>query len=252
MAKKKLSVVSKETVKKVIENINIPESAKKKKELNIVFCLPGPTGGFSGRFFDSWIRLTGWCKENNINMIVSREGGSNVFTVRQKCLGAHMSNGLMKHVDKPFDGKIDYDYIMWIDSDIIFWPKAFELLLEGCESGLDVITGCYKKDDSTFCFLPMDQEGKVAADLKWADIAWTLNQKELIECYHAGMGFMLIKKGVYEKLQQPYFTHGTTEINGEISIAGEDVAHCWRIRQAGFKIYADPRIIVGHEKLIVC
>lgn len=228
------------------------------RELNIIFCLPGPTGGFSGAFFDSWVRLTAFCKENNINMIVSRQSGSNVFTVREKCLGAQMVNGMMTHVDKPFNGTIPYDYIMWIDSDIIFFPEAFRLLLEDCENrNCDVVTGCYRKDDSTFCFLKKDQgEGNDNPEkLVWANISETLNiidKNELIECFHAGMGFLLMKNGVIEKLKKPWFVHGTADINGTIYTAGEDVAFCSRIREAGFKIFSDPRCVVGHEKLIIC
>jgi len=228
---------------------------KKKKELNIVFCLPGPTGGFSGKFFDSWVRLTGYCRENNINMTVSRHGGSNVFIVREKCLGAASVENMIKTTDKPFDGKVDYDYIMWIDSDIIFWPKAFELLLEDCEQrSCDVVTGCYRKDGSTFCFIEKEENSDDAtpAKLTWANIPQTLNRgKDLIECFHAGMGFMLIKKGVVEKLEKPWFVNAAANINGKEYAAGEDVAFCSRIRMAGFKIYADPRCVVGHEKLVV-
>lgn len=42
------------------------------------------------------------------------------------CLGADVRRG---EYQKPFDGKLDYDYIMWIDSDIIFKPKDLDKLI---------------------------------------------------------------------------------------------------------------------------
>ena len=44
---------------------------------------------------------------------------------RCKCAGADVRRGKKQ---KPFDG-LPYDYMMWIDSDIIFNNESFEKLL---------------------------------------------------------------------------------------------------------------------------
>ena len=49
---------------------------------------------------------------NNINPILSNSYDSNVFFVRNKCLMGNVLNGIKQ---KPFQGKIDYDYIMWMN-----------------------------------------------------------------------------------------------------------------------------------------
>ena len=41
---------------------------------------------------------------------------------------------------KPFQGKIDYDYIMWIDSDQVFNVEMFKRLLS---YDVPVVSGCY-------------------------------------------------------------------------------------------------------------
>ena len=85
------------------------------KQITIVFCLPGRT--FSNNFLLCWSELLMTCIKNNINPLVSCSYDSNVNFVRSKCLGYDVLRGKDQ---KPFDGKLDYDYIMWIDSDIIF------------------------------------------------------------------------------------------------------------------------------------
>ena len=58
------------------------------------------------------------------------------------CLGASVSRGKGQ---KPFNGQIDYDYIMWIDSDIVFIPQHFQKLLSHKKE--DIVSGIYMKDD---------------------------------------------------------------------------------------------------------
>ena len=44
-----------------------------------------------------------------------------------------------------FGGEIDYDYIMWIDSDIVFKPEQFFKLLD---HDRDIISGLYMMQDN--------------------------------------------------------------------------------------------------------
>lgn len=76
----------------------------------VVFCLPGDS--FSGTFLECWSNLLAECLRHNIVPIISRRCSCNIYFVRNMCLGADVSRGKDQ---KPFDGKIDYDYLMWID-----------------------------------------------------------------------------------------------------------------------------------------
>ena len=67
--------------------------------------------------------------------------------------------------------------------------------------------------------------------------------------YYNGMGFMLIKKGVFEKVKYPWFCQLKKQIGDLEDYCSEDVAFCHLAKEAGFKIYVDPEIIVGHEKM---
>ena len=69
----------------------------------------------------------------------------------------------------------------------------------------------------------------------------------LIEVKGNGMGWMLVKKGVFEKTEYPWFG----PIIMGLDYCGEDVAFQVRAKDAGFDSYVDTSIIVGHEKEVV-
>ncbi|TRO55758.1 hypothetical protein E2P64_06645, partial [Candidatus Bathyarchaeota archaeon] len=161
----------------------------------VVFCLPGRS--FSGKFLLAWSNLLIYCLSNGINTVISQRYNSNVYYVRPQCLGAGVLRG--KH-QAPFDRKINYDYIMWIDSDMVFTPKHFQQLLRHGDK--DIVSGMYLMDGgeeyavvkdwnidyfkqhATFQFLKKD--------------APEISEGQLFKASYAGMGFMLVKRGVFE------------------------------------------------------
>ncbi len=72
-----------------------------------------------------------------------------------------------------------------------------------------------------------------------------------MEVEYNGMGFMLIKKGVFEKVEYPWFCQLKKQIGDLEDYCSEDVAFCHLARKAGFQIFIDPQLIVGHEKMRV-
>lgn len=213
----------------------------------VVFCLPG--NSFSNNFLMSWSSLLLWCTQNNIDPVISCRQSSNVYFVRSMCLGADVRRG---EFQVPFDEQVDYDYIMWIDSDQVFNPEQFQKLLSHDK---DIVSGLYlMASGKQFpCVINWDQEyyqknGKfyfiTPKDIEGAT--------GLIECAYNGMGFMLIKKGVFEKLEYPWFKGIDHDLGeGIVEFSSEDVSFCTRIREKGFKIFVDPTVIVGHEKSVI-
>ena len=67
---------------------------------------------------------------------------------------------------------------------------------------------------------------------------------------YTGFGWVLIKNGVFEKLEYPWFAPKMQVFeSGDVQdMCGEDVSFCLDAQEAGFEIWADPRIRVGHEK----
>jgi GT2 family glycosyltransferase len=150
----------------------------------------------------------------------------------------------------PFDGKLNYDYIMWIDSDIIFQVQDFFTLLKHGDK--DIVSGLYLMDGGKQYAVVKSWDEKFFTEhgtfqfLEPSDIS---DKKELIEVSYSGMGFMLIKRGVYENIDYPWFEpqHFTFQQNVS-DFASEDVSFCKKAQEKGFKIYVDTSVIVGHEK----
>jgi hypothetical protein len=216
------------------------------KPLTIVFCLPGSE--FSGRFLDCWTELVSFCMLNNIRPILSRRQSCNIYFVRNMCLGADVSRGKDQ---KPFDGKVDYDYLMWIDSDIVFTPQHFINLLRHEK---DIVSGIY----------PMDGGETFATVKEWDEVFFKKHacfqfmkpddlqgKNELIEVSYTGMGFMLIKKGVFEAMEYPWFRPIEKRIGNMVDFTMEDVGFCLTAKEKGFPVFIDPQVRVGHEKKVV-
>jgi GT2 family glycosyltransferase len=225
------------------QKLSLPE--KKSNYPRIIFCLPGRS--FSGAFLKCWTELYAELVARGFNPMFVQKYTSNVYYVRSMCLGADVRRGVHQ---KPFDGKVDYDYLMWIDSDIIFTPNDFFRLLNHRK---DIVGGLYLMENGlqfpvvekwdeeyfqkngTFQFMEKDE---------------VANKKGIFEVAYNGFGFLLIKKGVFEKIPYPWFAPKMLKIGNCEDFPSEDVSFCLRARDAGFKIYTDPNVIVGHEKLI--
>jgi hypothetical protein len=82
---------------------------------SIVFCLPGR--GCSFIFLKAFVQLCFDIVQNGMSIQISQDYSSMVNFARCKCLGANVLRG-PKQI--PWDGKLQYDYQLWIDSDIVF------------------------------------------------------------------------------------------------------------------------------------
>jgi hypothetical protein len=67
---------------------------------------------------------------------------------------------------------------------------------------------------------------------------------------YTGFGWVLIKKGVFENLEYPWFAPKMQvfESGSVQDMCGEDVSFCLDAKEEGMEIWCDPRIRVGHEK----
>lgn len=217
----------------------------------VIFALPGRE--FSGRFLQGWTELVYACLQNGIQPIMSQHYSPLLYYVRNMCLGGDNLRGVDQ---KPFDGQFKYDYIMWIDSDIVFTPEHFFKLLNHDK---EIVSGLYMMSDNTHYATVQDWDDEFF--LKHGHFQF-LNRDlvqekkgKLFTADYTGFGWILIKNGVFESLQYPWFQPVWTEynINGKIvrDFTMEDVAFCKMIKEKGYDVWIDPTVIVGHEKIVV-
>lgn len=219
------------------------ETSKKAK---VVFCLTGAT--FSGNFLDSFVELTNYCMQNGISFAISRRESPVVYYVRNMCLGGDTLRGPKQ---KPFNGNLDYTHLMWIDNDIIFSPNQFKTLLDHDK---DIVSGIYmmsdKKNFATVENWDIEYFKKNGA-FQFLNEDSIKQRKGLIDVAYTGLGFMLVKKGVFESLEYPWFQPIFHEIGTARDFSSEDTSFCKMIREKGFNIWVDPQIRVGHEKKVI-
>ena len=219
-------------------------TSPKSKPLKVVFCIPGRS--FSNTFLRCWTDLLAWCLQNNIQALLSNAYDSNVYYVRNKILGADDRGG--KNQD-PFGGQLDYDYIMWIDSDMAFTPEHFKQLLDMKK---DIATGIYKTADNIHYATVKDwnldffkKEGR----FEFLTDEHLQTEEPIFTVEYNGFGWMLIKKGVIESLEYPWFRPLWQEVDSNIhTFTSEDVGFCQKAIEKGYKIYANKNLIIGHEK----
>lgn len=217
----------------------------------IVFCLPGPT--FSREFVQNWSNTLSTLSRLGYHVQASFAYDPNVFYARTKCLCAQTTRGVDQ---KPFDGKIDYDIMFWVDSDILFDAEQVVRLIN---HDVDIVSGVYIMHDNQH--YPIVDTMDHAYFLKHGHYAFwdrkrltELQEKgNLVPVDYIGFGFMCIKKGVFERMKYPFFSPRliTFDTDNVREWASEDVSWCMTVRETlGLQVLVDPKVVVGHQKLM--
>jgi hypothetical protein len=237
---------------------NSPQGSVGVAVKKIVFALPGDN--YSSKFLISWTStMSKLWETRRYDIMISPATGSYVPFVRMTTLGLDVLRG---ENQKPFNGQ-HFDVWITIDSDIVFTFEQVINLIESTEEH-PVVAGMYRmadlvnyafvkdwdeqyfKEKGTFQFIkPEDIElWKKEIDLKYFSVVYS------------GMGFMAIKKEVFDKIKYPYFDSDILTIqanDGTVirDICSEDVSFCKKITQAGYQIMINTDIRVGHIKSLI-
>jgi hypothetical protein len=241
----------------------------------IVFCLPGR--GCSFAFLKSFVQLCFDLVQNGMSIQISQDYSSMVNFARCKCLGANVLRGPNQ---KPWDGKLQYDYQLWIDSDIVFNSEKFWQLCDlavpadsisdeekELEDGTKEIVRTIdeSKENEIVAGWYCTEDGKTTSVAHWLEeddfranggvmnhetIESISKRRKPFTVDYTGFGWVLIKKGVFENLEYPWFAPKMQvfESGAVQDMCGEDVSFCLDAKDKGFEIWCDPRIRVGHEK----
>ena len=239
-----------------MENLNIDDidegtsqqEKQQEKQKVIIFCIPGST--FNSRFVLGWSELLLKCLLNNYRPVLCQENDRNIFIERNKCLGGNI---LQDNKDqKPFQGSAEYDYIVWINPNVIFTFEDLEKLLK---SDYDVTSGVYTlsvpgditnvvqkfdhkfyKEKGTFNFLTNDEIVKMdKVDNRY------------FEADFVDFGWVCLKKGISEKIEYPWFEPYTKE--DRVSLFTDSYSYCKKLKEKGVKIMIDSNIKMNYSEL---
>lgn len=116
--------------------------------------------------------------------------------------------------------RFECSHLLFVDSDMFFPQDAIKKLIDADK---DIVGGRYNKR-----VVPL--QSTVKEDIK-----------ELSEVAFVPTGFLMINMEVFKKLQKPFFFFEKGDRN-----SSEDLWFCERAKEAGFKIWCDPTIQIGH------
>ena len=140
--------------------------------------------------------------------------------------------------------EMDADYILWLDSDMVFRPDTLERMMTVLDEHpeIDVLSGLYFRRGQPFSpvlfkTLEVNEQGT----LDWSD--YEELPDELFEIAGCGFGCVLMRT---DMLLDIAGKEGGGRWFTPIADAGEDCAFCIRARREGYKIYCDPTVDCGH------
>lgn len=217
-------------------------------------------GQCAGHYTQSILQLQGLCQQSRIDMAVSFMFNESLITRARNSL----AHGFLKS---------GFTHLMFIDADIRFNPNdVIAMLLADKE----VIAGIYPKKEINWDMVKQAVEAGIPVDqLKYYSGTHVVNLADRSgyaefevstpsEILNAGTGFMLIKREVFEKLNQhpavkpfsndiglpkeldPHMkTYFDTAVR-EGRYYSEDWTFCENWRDLGGQIWVDRRILLRH------
>lgn len=160
----------------------------------------------------------------NDNCIIAMQIGSLIYTSR---------NSLALTAIKE-----ECDYVLWLDSDMVFPPNILDLLMEHTDKG-DIVTGCYYRRVAPYrpvIYSKFDITEQGCTKEEPESIP-----SEVFEVEACGFGCVLMPTNI---LVDCFSKYG--DLFSPINGVGEDLSFCWRVRQLGYRIVCDPSIYLGH------
>lgn len=211
-----------------------------KPKVNLMILTPGHS--LMGEYVNSLLATTKMLDKEGITWGWSNQFASHVADAREMTLSGTKNNNIFNSI--PFEDSIEYDKLLWIDSDIAWKPED---VLRLYHSDKDIISGAYLLANMQV----MWQKKILGNFYTYKEL---LDMEDVVEIGSTGFGFVCVKQGVFESLSRPWFQSApaTMNLNGSdytFNIIGEDISWCSRVKDIGFKIYGDPQVKVTHHKM---
>ena len=151
---------------------------------------------------------------NNIDTHVFMDASTILLTQREKLATEAVNLGA--------------EYMLWLDSDIVFPSTTAVRLLSHNEP---VVAANYVRRQRPYKGVAYETIGEWESPLPY------VVYDELVPVEGVGMGCMLIKTSIFEKLEKPWFNFQWSPESDDF--LGEDMLLCKKINEAGYTIKID-------------
>lgn len=139
----------------------------------------------------------------------------------------------------------DCDQVLWLDSDMVFEPDLLRRLSKDISDGMDFVTGLYfsRRKPIRPCIFQscevLEEDGK---KIPTAAHYCAYPNESVFEIAAAGFGCVMTTRRLLEEVVNRF---GKMPFSPAVGF-GEDLSFCMRTSGAGFKMFCDSRIKVGH------
>lgn len=133
-----------------------------------------------------------------------------------------------------------YDRVLWLDSDMKFEPDLLERLSADLDAGADLVSGLFftrKAPVVPCCYKALIEKNGIPTPVPFEDIP----ENQLFPVAGVGFGAVLMKTEMLKKVKE----NGGRPFT-PLREWGEDISFCKRAREAGYTLYTDSRVKVGH------
>lgn len=132
-------------------------------------------------------------------------------------------------------------YLFMVDDDMLAPPDLFYKLAVHDKDICAALAFTRNPDHKPVIYETMDEGFDYATGTRYGGFTRFVNnypKNQLVECDAVGFGAVLIKTDIFKKLKKPWFfgMEGT----------GEDITLCIKAKKAGFRVYMDTAIKLGH------
>ena len=153
--------------------------------------------------------------------------------------------------------KAQPDWVLMIDSDMTFTPRDALTLVKHIKNGYDFVSGMYyagAQPHMPLVYKETDREYEretVKSVTYYND--YPKLGKDFFEIAGCGLGFAIVSGRLLQTMPDLPFKRLPSwfgkEIKGEESLE-EDLSFCKRVKDAGFKIYCDATVQLGHLRIV--
>lgn len=180
--------------------------------------------------------------------MVSARFAQSLATLKKvdKCVVSFLSGSLVYDSRNKLAGYAiegEFDYILWLDSDMVFPPDTLERMLKILDErkDIDILSGIYFRRGHPFTPVAFDKlEINDRGECEFEDM--TKVPEGLSEIAGCGFGCVLMRTDCLFDIAGKYGNVWFTPMGN----TGEDVAFCIRARNEGYKIFCEPDIVLGH------
>lgn len=180
-------------------------------------------GSVDVRFFSSALALEKPCQCS-----FAVEDGSLVYMARNRLALKAIEN--------------EFDYVLWIDSDMVFPADTLSVLLKDAENGMDYVSALFF--NRHFPTHPV-----ICKEITTSDVTLYKNypRDTVFEIAGSGLACTLVKASLMQDIAEVFYTSPFEPMQG----LGEDYSFCYRAKRLGAKMYCDSRVKVGHVGKII-